>query len=366
MRGARAFKNSLPSLQAGLFIFYRCAWVPVPFFRTSDYNEDVGPLISLIIPNRNGAGTIGQCLESISLNAEGQVEVIVVDDCSTDRSVEIIERFPVRLIKLERHVGASHARNIGAGNSNGAVLFFIDADCLLQKDTLSNVRRAMEKHGAGAVLGGTYARESQDPGFFNFFQSIFVNYFETKRAEDPDYIAAHAFLVAPEVFRKSGGFPEDFLPILEDVEFSHRLRRAGYRLIMEPAIQVKHIFNFTLGRSLRNAVRKTRYWVRYSLANRDLFADSGTASRELKMNVASCFLCLILLCIWLVTSEARFLYPLLMIVGLNGVANRGLIRAFVETKGALFAVLAYAYYTTLYALAVGAGALLGIMEYIFR
>jgi len=326
----------------------------------------VEPLISLIIPNRNGAGTIGQCLESIVSRSNGQVEVIVVDDCSIDRSVEIIERFPVRLIKLKCHVGASGARNIGAGNSNGAILFFIDADCLLQKDTLVNVRRAMEKHGAGAVIGGTYAREPQDPGFFNVFQSLFVNYFETKRAEDPDYIAAHAFLIAPEVFRKSGGFPENFLPLIEDVEFSHRLRRSGYRLIMDPAIQVKHIFNFNLVSSLRNAVRKTRYWSRYSLANRDLFADSGTSSRELKMNVASCLLCLVLPGMWLVTSETRFLYPLPMIVGLNSMANRGLISAFVETKGAFFAVLAYAYYTTLYALAVGAGALLGIMEFIFR
>jgi len=327
---------------------------------------NVDPLISLIIPNRNGAGAIGQCLGSIVSNTDRQIEVIVVDDCSTDRSVEIIEQFPVRLIKLEQHVGASGARNIGARNSNGVFLFFIDADCLIQNDTLANVRRAMAENNAGTVIGGTYAREPQGPGFFNEFQSLFVNYFETKRPKAPDYIAAHAFLIAADVFRKSTGFPEEFLPIIEDVEFSHRLRRAGYRLIMDPAIRVKHIFNFNLVRSLRNAVRKTRYWVRYSLSNRDLFADSGTASRELKVNVTACLLCLVLFVTGLVNSEARFLYPLPIIIGLNGMANRGLIRAFAETKGAFFAVLAYTYYTTLYALAVGAGALLGIIEFIIR
>lgn len=324
------------------------------------------PLLSLIIPNRNGAGTIGQCLGSIASIDDEQLEVIVVDDCSMDRSIEMIERFPVRLIKLERHVGASAARNIGAGNSNGSILFFIDADCLLQKDTLANARKAVREYGAGVVIGGTYAREPQDPGFFNVFQAVFVNYFETKRAKDPDYIAAHAFLISPEVFRIRNGFPEDFLPIIEDVEFSHRLRRAGHRLIIDPSIQVRHIFNFTLLRSLRNAVRKARYWSRYSLANRDLFADSGTASRELKVNVSSFFLCLVLSGMWLVLSEARFLFPVPIIVGVNSMLNRGLIRAFFETKGAFFAALAYVYYTTLYALAVGAGALLGIKEFIFR
>jgi GT2 family glycosyltransferase len=342
--------------------------VPIPVFFScgTDYNTSVKPLISIIIPNRDSARTIGTCLGSIAPDLEQQVEIIVVDDASTDNSAEIIGAFPVRLIRLERHSGASAARNTGARNSLGEALFFIDADCVLQKDTLACVRRAWERHGPDAVVGGTYAREPYDTGFFNMFQAVFVNYFETKRADAPDYIAAHAFLITSELFRKSGGFPEDFLPIIEDVEFSHRLRRAGYRLIMDPAIQVKHIFNFNLARSLRNAFRKSRYWTRYSLEHRDLLADSGTASRELKMNVASCLLCLVLLIMWIATSKVFFLCLLFVIVGLNGIVNRGLIRHFADTKGAFFAALAHTYYTTLYALTVGAGALLGIMEFYFQ
>ena len=89
---------------------------------------------------------------------------------------------------------------------------------------------------------------------------------------------------------KSGGFKENFLPILEDVEFSHRLRRTGFKLTMNPEILVRHIFNFTLIKSLKNAFRKSLYWTIYSLKNKDLLTDSGTASIELKFNVASFFL----------------------------------------------------------------------------
>lgn len=340
--------------------------IPVPFSRTADYNELVNSLISIIIPNRNGAATIGHCLDSIVSHADGHTEVIVVDDDSTDRSVEIIEKYPVQLIRLERHAGASVARNLGAQNSSGAVYFFMDADCQLRHDTLARVRRAVAEHGADAVIGGTYTPVPRDPAFFSLFQSVFINYFETKQPGAPDYVATHALAIDAATFKKSGGFPRDFLPILEDVEFSHRLRRAGRRLVMDPAIQVRHTFNFTLCGSLRNAFRKARYWTQYSLANKDLLADSGTASRELKVNVLSCFFCLAALGLWLITLKASFLSPLPMVVGVNLLINRQLIKAWYETRGTVFAFLASSYYTTFYAVAVGAGALRGLMEYFLK
>ena len=88
--------------------------------------------ISVIIPNRNGGAFIGKCLEAVFSTRYGRYEVIVVDDCSEDDSVEIIGKFPCRLIRLEKHSGASKARNTGAFHSTGQILFFTDADCLVR------------------------------------------------------------------------------------------------------------------------------------------------------------------------------------------------------------------------------------------
>lgn len=322
--------------------------------------------ISIIIPNRNGSVTIGRCLESIFSSDYDRFEVIVIDDCSDDESIEIIQKFPCRLIRLDKHSGASKARNAGALVSRGQDLFFTDADCLMERNTLSILSTTMAGQGPDTIIGGTYTRIPQDPGFFSLFQSVFINYFETKHAGNPDYVATHALAINAGTFRKSGGFPEDFLPIIEDVEFSHRLRRAGYRLVMDPAIQVRHIFNFTFRSSLRNALKKPRYWTQYSLANKDLLVDSGTASRELKVNVLSCFFCLVFLGLWLFARQSPFLYSLPMIISANIFANRLLIRAFSDTKGTFFAFFASIYYTTLYAFAVGVGAMLGMAEYFIK
>jgi GT2 family glycosyltransferase len=232
-------------------------------------------VLSIIIPNYNGVRTIGLCLDAIIAFRDEACEIVVVDDCSQDGSVGVIEKYPCRLIRLTKHSGASAARNAGASDSRGDVFFFIDSDCIVTDTTISRVRKNLSEQPADIVVGGTYTAVPYDAGFFGSYQSVFVNYFETKNVNDPDYLATHALVVRAGSFKKIGGFNEGFLPILEDVEFSHRLRRNGFRLIMDPGLQVRHIFHFSFIRSLRNAVKKTRYWTEYSLENRDRNSIEG-------------------------------------------------------------------------------------------
>ncbi|MCP4456451.1 MAG: glycosyltransferase family 2 protein, partial [Cytophagales bacterium] len=93
-------------------------------------------LISIIVPNYNGEETIGKCLDAIYASTNDNFEVVVVDDCSTDGSVGIIRQYPCRLIELKENAGASKARNKGAENCKGDILFFTDADCVFQENTI--------------------------------------------------------------------------------------------------------------------------------------------------------------------------------------------------------------------------------------
>ena len=325
-------------------------------------NLSATPFISIIIPNHNGEKTIGLCLEAACSSNYSNFEIVVVDDCSTDNSIALIAPYPCRLIRLPEHGGASRARNVGAENSKGDVLFFIDADCLLQKDTLAKAASAYINNGPEIIIGGTYTRLPYDQNFFSIFQSIFIHYSETKNIQNPDYIATHAMLIRAEVFKTSGGLNEEFMPILEDVEFSHRLKRMGYRLRMEPDIQVQHIFDFTLKKSFRNGIRKTKYWSIYSIKNKDLLSDSGTASQEFKFNVLSCFANLIFLFLALLLNNWVVTVPVLFLYGTNLYLNRNLIRAFIKTRGSYFAISAVLYYTFLYPFAVGIGAFSAIFS----
>jgi glycosyltransferase involved in cell wall biosynthesis len=320
-------------------------------------------LVSVIIPNRNGGTTIGKCLDAALASRHANFEVIVVDDDSQDNSINVIAPYPCKLLQLSKHGGAAVARNLGAQHARGAILFFTDADCLLQDATLALAVGTLAAAGPGAIVGGTYTVAPYDRRFCSRFQSVFIHYFETRHAPAADYIATHALAMGADSFRRHQGFAQGPLPILEDVEFSHRLRRAGCRLVMNPAIQVQHIFDHSLWRSLRNAFIKSMYWTGYAIGNRDLLADSGTASVGLKVNVCVYALNGLLLPGYFLSGKTEFLVLLSVALAFNLFVNRGLLRAFQRAEGSGFAVRAALYYLLLYPAAVVAGAVAGITLY---
>ena len=319
--------------------------------------------VSVIIPVRNSEDTIKSCLEAVFESDYENFEVIVVDDYSTDCSLEIISNYPCKVIRLAKHFGASKARNVGASHSNSDILFFTDADCLLNSDTLTIAVDTLSSIDPSIVLGGTYSPQSADNNFFSIFQSVFINYSESKNASSPDYVATHAMIIRTGEFYKHGCFAEDFLPILEDVEFSHRIRRHGFQLVLNPAIQVRHIFGYSLGKSMLNAFRKSMYWTAYSINNRDLLKDSGTASLGLKLNTLIWFINILVLLSSIWTGEVIVLLVLVFTLILNTTWNRRLLLAFYKAGGSWFFTTATAYYMLVYPVAVGLGGVTSLLKY---
>ncbi len=322
--------------------------------------------ISVVIPNRNGAATLARCLAAAFASDYRPFEVVVVDDGSDDASVEIAGRFPCRLVRLPRREGVSRARNAGARASAGELLLFIDADCLLPRDALA-IANASYGAGGDRVLGGTYTPLPADDDFFSAFQSVFVHHFETKHAT-PDYVAAHAMVIDAELFARSGGFVEgSFIGVaasVEDVELCHRLRRAGCELVMNPELQVRHVFRFSLRRSLANAVKKARYWTMYALASGGVLADSGAASRELKTNVSASLAAGLLAVAAIASGSPWPAAAAVALLALDLLVSRRLVAAWARARGRSFCVRAALYYVTLYAAAVAAGAALGAAQYL--
>jgi glycosyltransferase involved in cell wall biosynthesis len=327
-----------------------------------------GRSISIVIPNRNGAATLEACLAAACASRYGRFEVVVVDDHSDDGSVDVIRRFPCRLVRLEAHAGVSKARNAGARAASGELLLFTDSDCLLGPDALAAVAAACGARD-DLVVGGTYTPVPADEDFFSRFQSASIHYVETKRRA-PDYVAAHAMAMDARLFRRSGGFVErsfiGVVPSVEDIELSHRLRRAGCELAMCPGLEVRHVFRFSLRRSLANAARKARYWTMYSLSNRDLLSDSGAASVELKVDVAATLAQALLVAAAVAGGTGWPLAAAAPLLALDLVVSRRLVAAWARAGGRRFAALATLYYATLYAGAVAIGAAAGAARWVWE
>ncbi|UCG04884.1 MAG: glycosyltransferase, partial [Desulfobacterales bacterium] len=111
--------------------------------------------VSVIIPVRNRPDDIDVCLQSLEKldYPNDKLEIIVVDDASTDQTPDVVGRFPVRFIGLKQHKQASYCRNIGARNASGDILAFIDSDCLAGSAWLRELVPAFKDGELGACGG---------------------------------------------------------------------------------------------------------------------------------------------------------------------------------------------------------------------
>jgi len=95
------------------------------------------PFISVIIPVYNGSKYLNRCLDALMTSSYRQFEIIVVDDASTDDSVDICRKKGIDVIQMPHQSGPAAARNYGAHKALGEVLLFVDSDVLVQQETIT-------------------------------------------------------------------------------------------------------------------------------------------------------------------------------------------------------------------------------------
>ena len=113
--------------------------------------------VSIIVPSYNSEKTIKNCLDKISKES-GRLnsEIIVVDDCSTDKTVEIIKTFQnIKLIELESNKGAGNARNKGAEKAIFENLCFVDSDINISEQSILNLVKRLKKNDDTGSVAAT-------------------------------------------------------------------------------------------------------------------------------------------------------------------------------------------------------------------
>jgi Glycosyl transferase family 2 len=195
----------------------------------------VNPTVSVIIPCYNAEKTLRVCLESVFAQSYPPLEVIVVDDASTDSSPRIAEEFPCTLVSQPANGGVSAARNAGVAASRGEVLFFLDSDVALATGAVDNaVRMLAADPGCGCVFG-VYAKEPlMDDGPVETYRTLHLHH-ALSRAVGVTKTAVFALAGMPRrVFDETGPFDEN-LRSGEDDDYSERLL-PRYRIRLSSAV----------------------------------------------------------------------------------------------------------------------------------
>ncbi|MCD6476867.1 MAG: glycosyltransferase [Candidatus Aenigmarchaeota archaeon] len=194
------------------------------------------PKISIIIPAFNEANSIGSTLKSILSNnyPKNKMDIIVVDDGSTDNTSDIVKKFPVNLIQLSRNKGKVNALNTGIKHAKHDIIFTLDADSKLCKNFFRLMVKKFEDANVGAVCG-IYKAKYQNKLIEKLQSLEYLGFALIRKLQDslgaitvvPGAVAAFRKKVLLEV----GGFDNDTL--LEDADITIKVHKAGYKVVCE-------------------------------------------------------------------------------------------------------------------------------------
>ncbi len=214
-------------------------------------------LISIVLANYNGKKYLKTCLTSVLKSSTKDFEIIVIDNNSTDESVEIINEFAkkdsrIRLFRNKMNMGVPFSRNKAIKKAKGAILVFLDNDTRVDRNWLQGISQAFSKD---ETIGGMQCK------IFDFNKTDMIQEVGMKlypytgfgiplgRGEkdngqfekEEEIIALGAALaVRKEVAGKIGGFDLKLKHTTDDLDFSWRIWIAGYRVVLAPNSKVYH------------------------------------------------------------------------------------------------------------------------------
>jgi GT2 family glycosyltransferase len=217
------------------------------------------PLVSVIVLNYNGKDVLEECIKSILNSNYSRVEVIVIDNGSTDESYMIAKKYEpqVKLIKSPHNLGYSAGNNLGIRVAKGKYIFLVNNDAIIHSDCIYELVKIASSDPRIGILGckvyyrgtriiqhagGKLNLSATAPPHIRVFEEDHGQYDEVS---DVDYVSGVAMMIKREVVDKIGLLNEHYFSYWEDVDYCFRAKKAGFRVVYVPKAIVEHFEGFS-------------------------------------------------------------------------------------------------------------------------
>jgi len=224
-------------------------------------------LISLIVLNYNTKDLTLNCVNSFLpfLKEYGNYEVIIIDNNSTDQSVDYLNQYfhnyhNIKIYKLNSNLGFSIGNNFGALKSNGDYLIFSNSDTYCKSINFSNLIDQFESNYQTGLLSVKILNSDlsiQSIGFkfpsivndfknnflfwnFNFVKKIRLYHYQNKGIVNVDWLSGSFLITSKSRFNEIGGFDEKIFMYSEDLDLAYRFRQKGYKNFLNDSYSIIH------------------------------------------------------------------------------------------------------------------------------
>ncbi len=326
--------------------------------------QHVTHTISVIVPAYNASHYLERSLPPlIEMRERGEVlEVIVVDDCSTEASnIETATRLGATVMKMPRNGGPGAARNLAATKARGDLLWLVDADVIAHTSGPEQIRSAFTDDRVAAVFG-SYDQHPPGSSFASGYKNLVHRYYHQHGNREASTFWSGCGVIRKSVYLDMGGFDCELFarPSIEDIEFGYRMKDKGWSILLVPTLLGTHLKEWSLGEVVKTDIfQRAIPWSQLLIEGRGPANDLNVSQSErLKAALAGLWLLSILALavpvFWPVT-----VYAFIFLSVLVGVANAELFSFFARNKNIVFAVFAtmfhqiyYLYSAVTYALCV--------------
>jgi len=236
------------------------------------FSSYVSPVVSVIIPVYNKIDYTVRCLKSLvkTLSHDFPIEVIVVNDCSSDETKEYLEEIEgLILVNNVNNLGFIHSCNAGAQAASGQYLYFLNNDTELLPNTIESLVEVFDSNDKVGAVGSKLVYPSgalQEAGGIIWQDSSGWNYGRNENPHDPkynfmrsvDYCSGASLLIKRETFDALDGFEKDFAPAYyEDTDICFAVRhQLGLEVIYQPKSVIIHYEGISSGTSTASGIKR--------------------------------------------------------------------------------------------------------------
>jgi peptidoglycan-N-acetylglucosamine deacetylase len=261
-------------------LFLNLSWIAIFLFaRRKTWEKDFQPNISVLLPAHNEERVIAETIESLlASDYKGKMEIIVINDGSTDRTEEVVKKMQkryknIRLFRTE-HVGKARALNFGAKKAKYDYLLFLDADSIVEKETIKEIVKPLQHERIAASSGQVRVKMTKNPlTWFQDFEYILSSGWRYLCSLiDAVSVLPGFFAIKKKVFLEIGGFSAETLT--EDFDITLSLKKKGYEAAVNPKAVMYTTPPLTLKQLARQRIRWGRGNIQVLKKHRDMLFSS--------------------------------------------------------------------------------------------
>jgi GT2 family glycosyltransferase len=218
--------------------------------------------IDVVVVSYNSSNQLRHCVEPL-VDMQG-VNVIVVDNASSDGSLSAVEDLPLETVQLERNGGFAHGCNAGWRRGNAEYVLLLNPDARIDHESLGALAKELDANPTLALVAPHVVHADGSLDFSQrrfprlrstYAQALFLHRLfpraewtdEVIREESaytspgsPDWVSGACMLLRRSVLEELGGLDEGFFLYCEDIDLCRRIRRAGYGIAYVPSATVVH------------------------------------------------------------------------------------------------------------------------------